>query len=168
MTAWCALAVRLISVSIFRSWSGSCSGTETEAESVVAGLCAGLLSNNWKVLWLVVWKQLEASVYSLIFLVIRGATVTTQMCFLPLLNDYKAVNVLLDYSCHSSVLYLFSQNYRWWGVGEQAQSAGVQRCAYSSKHLSTQTRLMFQAGEWFHFSSVCHVLILAPVVKESA
>lgn len=88
MTAWCALAVRLISVSIFRSWGGSVLW-ETEAESLVTGLCADFFSNNWKVLWLMVWKQSEASVHSSLFLVIRKALVTTQMCFLLLLNGLQ-------------------------------------------------------------------------------
>lgn len=142
---------------------------ETEPESLVTVLCADLFSNNWKVLWLMVRKQSETSVHSLLFLVIREAIITAQRCFLLLLNGLQGSELppwlFLPFPSPVSA-FTKLQMMGNWRANSEHWSTKVGIFQWASLH--TQACFVFQAGGWFHFSSVCYILILRLVVMESA
>lgn len=141
---------------------------ETEAEFLVTGLWSAQES-SWRSN---VFDDLKAvRVFSPLFLGFpcnKWGHYCYQIFFCSSWTDYKAVNLLPDYSCHSPVHYLF-----FWGGAQKAKKweleskLRAQRLAYCSKYLSTQTCFMFPTSEWLRLSSVCYALILTLVVMES-
>lgn len=164
MTAYRVLTIRLISVSVFRRWDGSCCG---RLRLNFLSLAYGLLRKaDGEVMFLMAWKQSESSVhYSLVFLVISEAIVAIRF-FLLFLDRLQGCELApwLFLPFPSPLSSFFSRNYKNWELESKLRA---QRLAYCSKYLSTQTCFMFPTSEWLHLTTVCYALILTLVVMES-
>lgn len=167
MTAYWVLTIRLISMSVFRRWDGSCCG---RLRLNFLSLAYGLLRKvAGEAMFLMTWKLSESSVhYSLVFLVISEAIIAIRY-FFALLGQITRLWTcsLIILAIPQSIIFFFfffSQNYKKWELESKLRA---QRLAYCSKYLSTQTCFMFPTSEWLRLSSVCYALILTLVVMES-